>query len=77
MILLRKVEGISWSFVRFAGSVELGIPTQLKVHSPTKGVSKSNGELATYICCMVSTIDFFNFFSISQSTTSSFLVLDF
>jgi hypothetical protein len=49
----------------FVGSMELGILAQLVVHFPIERVSRSSGRLATYICCMVSTIDFFNFSSTS------------
>ncbi len=36
------------------------------VHSFTIMVGKSNGKLTIYICCMVSTIDFFNFSLVSK-----------
>jgi hypothetical protein len=65
MILLGEVEGTSWSFVGSINFAKLGILAQLVVHFPTKGLGKSDGRLTTCICCMVSTINLFNFFSTS------------
>jgi hypothetical protein len=72
--LLRKVEGISSSFVVFAIFVELNILAQLMVHSPTEGLGKSNGGLAACIYCMVSTIELFNLSLISQSIADLFFL---
>jgi hypothetical protein len=74
MILLEKVEGISLSFVVFASFVEFNILAQLVVHSPTKGLGKSNGGLVVCIYCMVSTIEFFNLSLISQSIVDLFFL---
>lgn len=56
------------------GSTELGMLAQLVVHSPIKGIGKYNGKLTTYICCIVSTIDLFNFFYAPQSTIDVFVL---
>jgi hypothetical protein len=65
MNLCEKVEGTSFGFVGFVRSIELGILAQLVVHSPTiiKGIL--GDVLTAYIYCMVSTIDFFNFYFVS------------
>jgi hypothetical protein len=47
------------------GFTEPNILAQLIVHSPTIMVGMSSGGLTTYICCMVSTIDFFMFSYVS------------
>jgi hypothetical protein len=72
MILLGEVEGSSWSLVGFASSVELDIVAQLVVHSPTKELCEFGGGLIIYICCMVSTIEIFNFSSTSQPIINLF-----
>jgi hypothetical protein len=59
------VENTSCSIVGPIGFIELNILAQLIVHSPTIMVGMSSGGPATYICCMVSTIDFFSFSSTS------------
>ncbi len=61
----RLVENTSCGIVGPIGSTEPKIPAQLIVHSPTIVVGMSSGEPTTYICCMVSTIDFFSFSSAS------------
>ncbi len=58
----RLVENTSCGIVGPIGFTKLSILAQLIVHSPTIVVGMSSGGLATYICCMVSTIDFLNFF---------------
>jgi len=73
MILLGEVEGTPWNFVNFASSTQLGILTQLVVHSLTRMVGRSNGGITIYICYIVSTIDSFNFSYASQSIVDLFL----
>jgi hypothetical protein len=62
MNLRGEVEGISFGFVGFVRSIELGILAQLVVHSPTIIKGMLSDVLITYIYCMVSTIGFFNFY---------------
>ncbi len=47
---------------------------QLVIHSPIKGIGKSNGKLTTYICCIISTIDLFNFSYAPQSAIDVFVL---
>jgi hypothetical protein len=74
MILLEEVEGISLSFVVFASFVEFNILAQLVVHSATEGLGKSNGGLVVCIYCMVSIVEFFNLYLISQSIEDLFFL---
>jgi phosphatidylserine synthase len=74
MVLFGKVEGISWNFDGSAGFTGLGIPAQLVVHYSIEGVGKSSGKLTTYIYCIVSTIDLFNFSLTSQSVANWFFL---
>lgn len=72
--ILKRYKGISLSFVVFASFVEFNILAQLVVHYATKGLGKSNGGLVVCIYCMVSTIEFFNLFLISQSIVDLFFL---
>ncbi len=74
MTFLGKVENISYDLVDYVGFVELGIPTQLAIHSFVGIESMSIRGFATCICCMVSTIDFFSFFFASQSIVVLFFL---
>jgi hypothetical protein len=73
MNLHEKVEGVFFGFVGFVRSIQLGILAQLVVHSPTIIKGMLGDVLIAYIYYMVSTIDFFNVYFVSQSTTILFI----
>ncbi len=68
MSLLGEEKNTSYGFVGSISFVELGIPTQLVIHSLAVVESMLNHGLVAEICCLVFTINFFNFSFASQST---------
>jgi hypothetical protein len=76
-LLVEVFKNISYGFVGFVDFLELNMSAQLVVHFLVIVKDMLGGGLAAYICCMVSTISFFNLFFTSKSAVIfSFLVFD-